>query len=175
MPIIRYDRTHVYQPPSALLDRFAVFSVTSRTGVHTSAGDIISHPRLASLPLSVLRLTEPNGPKTDPGATRQVITRSGVELWITPGPNTLCITVIEEPEFPGLLGSGAFGSCSGSLTQAEADGTGVGSSGNPGGPPELYEVVPIGKTITIRTRGGSRTTFYPPDGIYAGPNGPPRP
>lgn len=173
--IIRYDTHHHYNAPAALLADFAVFTITSRTGVRTASGDIISHPRLSSLPFTVLNLTEPNrGLRTDPEATRQVITRSGSEVWITPGPNTLCITVLDKPTRPGLPDSGGFEGCTANLAQAETDGAGIGSSARPGGVARLYKVVPFGKTITIRTRRGTRKTFYPPDGVYAGPNGPPQ-
>jgi hypothetical protein len=167
--IVRYDARHSHGAPPALLADFAVFAVTSRTGVRTAAGNIISHPRLSSVPLPILGLTEPDRTHHgfDPEEMRQVITRSGVEIWITPGRQGICLTVLEPPRVARGISSGSFGSCSANLAQAEAHGAGV-TSGNPCGVTKIYDVVPKSKTITIRTRRGTRNAIYPPDGVYVG-------
>ncbi len=167
--IVRYDAQHSDPAPPALLADFAVFAVTGRTGVRTAAGNIISHPRLSTVPLPILGLTEPDRPDHDfdPEEMRQVITRSGAEVWITPGLQGICLTVLEPPRVRGGVSSGSFGACSANLAQAEAHGAGV-SSGYPCGVTKIYDVVPKSATITIRTRRGTRQAIYPPDGVYVG-------
>jgi hypothetical protein len=169
--IVRYDARHSYRAAPALLADFAVFAVTSRTGVRTAAGNIISHPRLSSVPYPILEIATPNEPpQLDPEDMRQVTTRSGVEVWIIPGRRGLCLAALQQSRLPGLIGGGAGEDCSGTLARAESEGAGF-TSGRPGGVTEIYEVVPKGRTITIRTRRGTRKTIYPPDGVYVGQNG----
>ena len=137
----------------------------------------MSQPRLATVPYAILSFSTPNTSpgELDPEDMRHVTTRSGVQVWIIPGGRGMCLAIVRpQPREPyHLPGSGAAEVCSANLTQSESDGVGL-SSGEPGGVQTLYEIVPIGKTVTIRTRRGVRKTFYPPDGIYVGPNGRPR-
>jgi hypothetical protein len=165
----RYDAHHSYSAPPGLLDDFAVFAIASRTGVRTPGGNIISHPRLATLPLTILELTAPDRRlQLDPEDMRQVTTPSGVRVWITPGRHGICIDEVDPAPLPGRLSSGGGGSCSGTIAEAEAHGAGL-TSGRPGGVTMVYQVVPIAHpTITLRTRGGHRHTIRPPDGVYVG-------
>jgi hypothetical protein len=124
------------------------------------------------VPLPILGLASPDRLELDPLAMREVITPSGVRVWITPGRHGVCIGEVDRERFPGgpLSGlvSGGGGSCSSTLAQAEAHGAGL-TSGRPGAPTTLYQVVPIAHpTITIGSRGGHRRTIRPPDGVYVG-------
>ena len=165
----RYDARHSYRAPAALLADFAVFAFTSRTGARAPGGDLISHPRLATVPLIILRFATPDRRlQLDPEAMRQVTTPSGGRAWIIPGRHGVCIAEIDPSLIPGEPSGSGGASCSGTLAEAEAHGAGV-SSGRPGGPTMLYEVVPISHpTITLRTRGGHHRTIRPPDGVYVG-------
>lgn len=165
----RYDARHSYHAPPALLADFAVFAFTSRTGVRTAGGNIISHPPLARVPLTILELASPNRRlQLDPEDMRQVTTPSGVRVWIIPGRHGVCIGEVDRALVPGGLSSSGGGSCSGTIAAAETHGAGL-TSGRPGGPTMIYEVVPIAHpAITIRTRGGHRRTIRPPDGVYVG-------
>jgi len=165
----RYDARHSYHAPPALLADFAVFAFTSRTGMRTPGGNIISRPRLVTVPLTILKLASPDRRlQLDPEDIRQVTTPSGVRVWIIPGRHGVCIGEVDRALVPGGLSSGGGGSCSGTIAEAEAHGAGL-TSGRPGGPTMIYEVVPIAHpTITIRTRGGHRRTIRPPDGVYVG-------
>ena len=56
--IARQDERSSFRPPPGTLADFAVFGVTSRSGIRV--GDLtISHPRLSSVPLPILQLTRP--------------------------------------------------------------------------------------------------------------------
>lgn len=169
---LRQDARYAYRAAPALLADFAVFAVNSRSGVRTAAGNIISHPRLASLPLPILNITSPNQPpQLDPEDMRQVTTRSGARLWIIPGQRGLCVAELDPPRLPSGLSSGAGEGCSGTLAKAESHGAGL-SSGRPGGLTTTYQVLPKTiPTITIRTSRGTRKTIHPPDGVYVGQTG----
>jgi hypothetical protein len=168
--IIRQDARIRYRPASALLAAFAVFNVTSRTGV-TVAGLTISHPALSSLPLAILSITAHAGnprfdPELDPKDIRQATTRSGVSTWIIPGARSLCVAEVDKPRFPLFAGTGAGMGCSRDVASAVSDGSGV-SSGYPGGITWHYGVLPNTKpTLTIRTGPHSHKTIHPPDGVY---------
>lgn len=162
--IIRHDARIRYRPASALLAAFAVFNVTSRTGVKVG-GLTISHPALSSLPLPILSITAHVGnprfdPELDPKEIRQARTRSGVSAWIIPGAHSLCVAVVDKPRFP-LFVTGAGMACSPDVATAVAGGSGI-SSGE-----WHYGVLPNTKpTLTIRTGPHSHKVIYPPDGVY---------
>jgi hypothetical protein len=167
--IIRQDAHIRYRPARALLAAFAVFNVTSRTGVKV-AGLKISHPALSSLPLAILSITghadNPRfSPELDPKDIRQATTRSGVSVWIIPGARSLCAAEVDKPRF-SLLGRGAAMACSRDIASAVSDGSGI-SSGYPGGVTWHYGVLPNTKpTLTIRTGPHSHKTIHPSDGVY---------
>lgn len=163
---IRFDERHSYRAAPALLADFAVFDVTSRRGVKTAAGNIVSHPRLASLPYPILELLAPNEPpQLDLNQVRAVTTASGVRFWIVPGRRGMCIGSVLAPRFPNGLGSGAAAACTADLSLAESQG--VGFSAGDSGVHITCRVVPRTiPTITIRTRRGTRKTIAVPDGIY---------
>ena len=164
--IIRRDARIRYRPASALLAAFAVFSVTSRTGVNVG-GLTISHPALSSLPLAILSITgharNPRfDPELDPMDIRQATTRSGVSAWIIPGARSLCVAVVDTPRLPRLFaGTGAGMACSRDIAAAVSDGAGISGQG------WRYGVLPNTKpTLTIRTGPHSDKTIDPPDGVY---------
>lgn len=167
--IIRQDGRIHYRPASALLAAFAVFSVTSRTGVKVG-GLTISHPGLSALPLAILQITAHAGnprfsPELDPMEIRQATTRSGNSAWIIPGAHSLCVAEVDKPHFP-FLGTSAGMACSRDVASAVTDGAGL-SSGYPGGVTWHYGVLPNTKpTLTIRTGPHSHKTLRPPDGVY---------
>lgn len=167
--IIRQDARIRYRPASALLAAFAVFNVTSRTGVKV-AGLTISHPALSSLPLAILSITAHAGnPQFDPGLDpkdiRQATTRSGVSVWIVPGARGLCVAEVDKPRFPFFITAAGMG-CSRDVASAVSDGSGV-SSGYPRGVTWHYGVLPKTKpTLTIRTGPHSHKTIHPSDGVY---------
>jgi hypothetical protein len=173
--IIRYDRLHSYRAAPGLLADFAVFAITSRTGVRTPSGDIISHPPLSSVPYTILEgaATPDTPPQLDPEDMRQVTTRSGAQVWIIPGKRGICIATVERSHLPdGTLSGGASG-CNANLAEAESEGIGF-TSGHVGGVRTIiYRIVPKSiPSITIRTSSGTRKTIRLPDGIYVGPSGP---
>ncbi len=174
---IRNILQHPYHADPSLLAAFAVFDITSPTGVKTAAGDIISRPPLSSLPLAILQgyVPPPCGPRIEIPRTlcllhldftevRQVITPSGVRLYVIPGAQGLCVHTIASSPFPDRFGGG-FGGCDPDLADAEAHGTGFGGASL--GVTITGEIVP--KTIhriTIHTSRGTRTIPVP-DGVYA--------
>ncbi len=164
--IIRRDARIRYRPAGALLAAFAVFNVTSRTGVKVG-GLTISHPALSSLPLAILSITGHAGdprfdPELDPKDIRQATTRSGVSAWIIPGARSLCVAVVDKPRFPRpFAGTGAFMACSRDVASAVSDGAGTSGDG------WHYGVLPNTKpTLTIRTAQHGDKTLHPPDGVY---------
>ncbi len=167
---VRYDELHSYRPAPALLADFAVFAITSRTGVRTASGDIISHPRLSSLPYPALSVGAPDQPpQLDPEDMRQVITPSGAELWIIPGKRGICLAALEKSPLPNGYGGGAAEGCNAHLTSAESEGVGF-SAGSYGVATVTYQIVPKSiPTITIQTSRGVRKTIRVPDGVYVGP------
>jgi hypothetical protein len=169
--IIRQDARIRYRPAPALLAAFTVFNVTSRTGVKV-AGLTISHPRLSSLPLTILSITARAGapgrfaPELDPGDIRQATTRTGVSVWIIPGARGLCVAEVDQARFPFPGGSGAGMSCSQDVASAVASGSGL-SSGSPGRLTWHYGVLPNTQpTLTIRTGPHSHRTIHLSDGVY---------
>ena len=129
--IIRQDAHRSFRPSPAIIADFAVFNVTSRSGVRV--GDLtISHPKLSSVPLPILDLTAPRrrdplDPELDPEDMRQATTPSGVSAWIIPGRHGLCVAAVDQPQFPYRYGSGGGGECSASVAQAEIGGVGFSS------------------------------------------------
>jgi hypothetical protein len=166
----RYARYH-YRPPRALLAAFAVFSITSRTGVHMPGGLTISRPTLESLPYPIVNVADPNQPaQLDPYDIRQVTSASGLQMWVIPGARGLCVTALEHARFPSPLGleTGAGAGCAPSIAAAESDGSGF-SSGRPGGITTTYLVRPNSTpAITIRTGRRGRRTVRLPYGVYMG-------
>jgi hypothetical protein len=167
--LIRQDSQIRYRPPRTLLAAFAVFDVTSRTGVKVG-GLTISHPAPSSLPLAILSLTarvgHPGfGPELDPNDVRRATTRSGVSAWIIPGVHSLCVAEVDKPRFP-LYGTGAGMACSPDVASAVSGGAGL-TSGYPGGGTWHYGVLPRTKpTLTIRSGPHRHKTIHPPDGVY---------
>jgi hypothetical protein len=165
-PIIRRDARIRYRPSSALLAAFAVFNITSRTGVKVG-GLTISHPAASSLPLAILKITgharNPRfDPELDPKDIRQATTPSGVSAWIIPGARSLCVAEVDKPRFPRLFGgTGAAMGCSRDVASAVSEGSGVSSDG------WHYGVLPnTERTLTIRAGPHSHKTIHPPDGVY---------
>ena len=154
---IRYDLEHAHRADRSLLAAFAVFAVTSPTGVKTAAGNVISRPPISSLPLDIVQggewLHVPV--QLDPSQVREVITPSGVHLYVIPGRRGLC-----------LLSDGGGGSCD-LLPYVEAHGIfmTLGSSGVT----RSYRILPkTVRSITVHTRGGPSKVRVP-DGIYVSP------
>jgi hypothetical protein len=154
---IRSVSKQIYHADPSLLAAFAVFAITSPTGVKTAAGDIISHPPLSSLPLNVVQW--PSRPvrlfQLDFTQVREVITPSGVHLYVIPGSRGLCLST-------------AGGTGCGLLPRVETQG--ISLTGGSLGISRTYRLVP--KTIhsiTIRTSTG-RHTIPLPDGIYVSPS-----
>jgi hypothetical protein len=161
------ERQHVSAPPQ-LLAAFAVFSFKSPTGTRTPDGYVIAHPPLSKLPLNILTLGGPSA--EDLRQVRSVRAPSGLEMWVIPGSNGICVDSIDPPTI-GLDGQlrsrGSGGSCSANLQRAIADGAGEDADNQHGA--VQYSVVPrtvhtIKIQITIRT---SRT-IHPVDGVYIG-------
>jgi len=168
--IIRYDLAHEHHAPQALLARFAVFAITSQTGVRTASGNIILHPALASIPYPILQgAASPDLlPYPDPEEIREVITPSGARVFVIPGQRGLCLAHLDTSPLPDGLFSGTGSSCTATLAQAEAGGVAFGSS-HLGSPPTTYRIVPRSQpTITVRSRDGKQTAISVPDGIYVG-------
>jgi hypothetical protein len=168
--IIRQDARSSFRPSPAILADFAVFNVTSRSGVRI--GQLtISRPRLSSVPLPILSLTAPRrhaefDPGLDPEDMRQATTPSGVRAWIIPGRHGICVAAVDEPQFPNRYGGGGAAGCSVSVAQAESEGAGF-SSCCFSGYSWHYGVLPNSHpTLTIRTGPHTRKTIRPPDGVY---------
>jgi hypothetical protein len=164
--IIRQDARSSFRPSPAILADFAVFSITSRSGVRV--GNLtISHPRLASVPLPILDLTSPRQPsQLDPEDMRQATTRNGISVWIIPGRRGICAAAVDLPQFPLRYSSGAGMGCSGTLAFAESSGAGF-SSCCFSGYGWHYGVLPNAHpTLTIRTGRHTHKTIRPPDGVY---------
>jgi len=163
--ILRRDSRIRYRPAGALLAAFAVFNVTSRTGVKVG-GLTLSHPALSSLPLAILEITgharNPGfDPELDPKDIRQATTPSGVSAWIVPGARSLCVAIVDKRRSPLVSGTGAGMACSRNVVAAVAEGSGISSNG------WHYGVLPNTKpTLTIRTGPHSQKTIHPPDGVY---------
>jgi hypothetical protein len=173
---IRYDELHSPKPSAAALADFAVFAVTSRTGVRMANGDIVSHPTLAELPWAILvgGLADPQraGPARaianfgapDPLDIRQVITPSGARLYVIPTDSGLCLDSLEQSPLAEGLGSGGGGTC-GPLAQVASHGLGM-SSGS-FDTTTTYRIVPkTVHSIVVRGRNGVRRSVAVPDGIY---------
>jgi hypothetical protein len=168
---IRYDLQHAYHADPSLLAAFAVFAITSRTGIKTAAGDIISRPPLSSLPLDVLQGagSPDQPPQLDPTELRQVITPSGAHVYVIPGRRGLCLATVNSSPFPDGLLTGGSSSCAPTLASAESHG--VAFTSTVLGVTTTYEIVPKKiHRITIHTRHGTRTTIPLPDGIYVSPS-----
>jgi hypothetical protein len=164
---IRQYAHYSYRAPAALLASFAVFSITSRTPVHTASGVTISRPALSSLPFTVVNFADPGQPpRLDPSEIRQVTVPSGLTLWVIPGERGLCVAAISPPIVPGIGGGGGGEGCTSNLTRAEQSGSGF-SSGGAGRPQTNYEVLPKSRpTLRIRTGPHTFRTIRPPYGVY---------
>jgi hypothetical protein len=165
---IRQYAHYSYRAPASLLAAFAVFSITSRTPVHTASGVTISRPALSSLPFAVVNFADPRQPpRLDPGEIRQVTVPSGLTLWVIPGEQGLCVAAISPPLVPGTGGGGGEG-CTPDLTRAEQSGSGL-TSGGAGRPQTTYQVLPKSRpTLRIRTALHTFRTIRPPYGVYIG-------
>jgi hypothetical protein len=154
---IRSVSKQIYHADPSLLAAFSVFAITTPTGVKTGAGDIISHPTRSSLPLDVVQLS-PRAVRLfqlDFTQVREVITPSGVHLYIIPGRQGLCLST------EGGTGCGL-------LPQAETQG--ISLTGGSLGISRTYRLVPKTiNSITIRTSTG-RHAIPVPDGIYVSPS-----
>jgi hypothetical protein len=168
--LIRTVLEHPYDADPSLLTAFAVFAITSSTGVKTAAGDIISRPPLSAIPLDVLQgYARPDGKlqlQLDFNEVRQVITPSGVHMYVIPGTRGLCLVSGDSSSpFPdGILAGGGAGGCN---TLPDVESHGISFSSGSLGIARTYEIVP--KTIhsiMIRNIHGTRTTIPVPDGIY---------
>lgn len=169
---IRYDLQHSYHADPSLLAAYAVFAITSPTGVKTAAGDIISRPHLSSLPLAILQGEDRPEQlfQLDFTQLRQVITPSGKRVYLIPGRRGLCLSAgaNTSPFLDGILAGGGGSSCA---PLARADSQALRFISGYLGVDTMYEIVP--KTIhsiTIRTSSGLRTTIPLPDGIYVSPS-----
>ena len=172
--LIRTVREHPYHADPSLLAAFAVFAITSRAGVKTAAGDLISHPPLTALPLDILQSYSAmpgKGPQFDLDFTqvRKVITPSGASLYVIPGQRALCVATGDRSSpFPdAALSGGGGGSCN-LLPGVES--RGVSFTSGFLGIQRTFEIVPkTVHTITVRNSRGIRTTIPVPDGIYVSP------
>jgi hypothetical protein len=157
-----------YHVPRALLADFAVFSITSRTGVPVGGGLTISRPSLSSLPYAILSMAGRAPSQHDLRDVRQVTAASGRKMWVFPGGGGICLFVNNPLSPPGRDGSGAGGGCSGSVASAEEEG-GMGMSTGGVGPSVRYKVLPRSHpTLTIRTGSHATRTIRPPYGVYIG-------
>jgi hypothetical protein len=163
--IVREDTTRAAHASAAILTRFAVFGVTSRTGVPVGALRI-SRPRLSSVPLPILVMSRPSqAPDLDPRETRQATASWGARVWIVPGRHTLCVFTLE----PGASASGHGGAAAGCTTNLhETLARGVSASSCCfSGYSWDYGVVPSGHpTVTIHTSPRATRTVRTADGVY---------
>lgn len=165
---IREDRRHHYTAPPSLLARFSIFRVDSPTGVHVPGGLTLLHPSLSAVPTPVLA-SPVDQVQLDPFQMREVITSSGVRVFVIPGQRGMCVSYTVPSPLTGLF-EGGGANCSGSLAQAESEGLSLNAS-DPG-ICTSFGVVPDGKRA--RAPRSVRVT----DGIYAvvkpwGSSGPP--
>jgi hypothetical protein len=173
---IRYDEQHSPTPSAAVLADFAVFAVTSQTGVRMADGDIVSHPTLAELPWAILAggLADPQrgGParaianfgEPDPLDIRKVVTPSGAQLYVIPTDSGLCLDALHgSPLAEGAL-SGGGGTCA---PLARLGSQGLGFSSGSLGVSTTYRIVPkTTHSIVVRGPNGVRHRVAVPDGIY---------
>ena len=164
---------NTYHANPQVLGAFAVFDVKSATGVVLSDGVTVSKPPITSLPFAILNWLEPNDTVTepDPRAVRRITMPSGIQFYVIAGARGLCVAGVdrgdnptENPALKGLGGGGGEG-CSGNITNALKQGTGVTSSDAAGS--TTYTVRPAAHPYLTIGRGGTRHTFAPPDGVYA--------
>ena len=168
---IRYDLQHASQADPSLLGAFTVFDITSRAAVKTAAGDLISRPPLSSVPLDILHggLWHQSLFQLDPTQLREVITPSGVRLYVIPGGRALCLAAgsTQSPFPDGLLSGGGGGSCD---LLAEVKSRGIRFSGGSLGVTRTYEIVPKDNPQYHRPHQPGITTIPVPDGIYVSPS-----
>ncbi len=175
--VIQGDTLHSFVAAPALLTDFAVFAVHSSSGVTTSAGLTISHPRLSQVPLPILEIATPNQPAhLDPEQIRAVRTRSGARMWIIPGARGLCVATLKPSAMPlGSVGPSAAEGCTRDLASAESRGTAL-SSRSPGGVSVTSGVLPRNRpTVSVLVGRHTRRTIRPPDGVYVVARDPHRP
>jgi hypothetical protein len=166
--LIRYAARHAHRAAPALLNDFAIFAIHGRTGVSTSAGLTISHPRLSDVPLGILQIASPTQTAhLDLTQIRAIQSRSGSRFWVIPGARGLCLAVLGQSRLPiESFGPGSADDCSPNVASATLHGTGL-SSGNPGGITITWGVLPDAHpTTTIRTGPHTHRTIHPPDGVY---------
>jgi hypothetical protein len=165
-----------YHADPRLLSAFAVFSVTSRSGIRLTNGVTISDPPLTSLPTGILSSLAPNDRVTepDPHAVRQVTMPSGIRFWVIAGQRGFCVAEIDprganlgNPALAPLYGEGGSGeACAPNVADALAHGSGL-SSGDATGS-TVYMVRPKAHPfMTIQTGPHSHRTIAPPYGVYA--------
>jgi hypothetical protein len=171
-PVIRYLQHHP-QPTPPVTSDYAVFSITSATGVRTAEGEVISAPPVTNLPWDILASARHSGPfgggQPDYEDVRHVLTPSGGNVYVIPGPFGICLSSIERSPFPdGLFGGGGGGSCTENVTQAEN--RGVAFTSTSFGKSTTYRIVPKTiRSITVRGSNGARDTVPVPYGVYVSP------
>jgi hypothetical protein len=170
---LREVEHNTYHANPKLLGAFAVFGVTSPTGVVLSDGVRVSDPPIDSLPFTILNWLEPNDTVTepDPHAVRQITMPSGIQFYVIAGARGLCAGGVDHgddasgnPALAGLSGGGGEG-CSGNI--ADALKNGIGFTSSDAGGSTTYTVRPIGHPYVTIGRGVSRHTLAPADGVYA--------
>jgi hypothetical protein len=176
---IRDILQHPYRADRSLLAAFSVFDITSRAGVKTAAGNIISHPPLSSLPLDILQGAEASsaaaaahggGPmfQLDFSEVREVTTPTGERLYVIPGRQGMCLAAEGHSPFPDGLPAGGGGESCTPLAPVESQGVSV--TYGAFGVQRTYKIVPKSiHHISVRTSRGTRTTIPVPDGIYVSP------
>jgi hypothetical protein len=170
-PIIRYVQHHPQPIPAATAD-YTVFSVTSPTGVRTADGDVISAPPVTRLPWSILvsesHSHRPDG-QADLADVRHVLTPSGGNVYVIPGPFGICLSSVEPSPLPdGLFGGGGGGSCT--ENDAQAVSQGVAFTSTSFGKSTTYRIVPKSiRRIRVRGTDGTSRTVSVPYGVYVSP------
>jgi hypothetical protein len=159
------ERQHV-NAPARLLNAFAVFSFDSPAGTRTRDGYVITHPGLSQLPIDVL-----NGfgrYALDLRQARSVRAPSGLEMWVVPGQNGICVFQTDAPTklpYGLVVNRSGGGSCSGDLQLALASGAGV-DADNQHGAVE-YGIVPrTVHSVKIRVSRSMTRTIHPAEGVY---------
>ena len=151
--------------PTKLLDTFAVFSFDSPMGTRTSDGYLIARPSLSELPLDLL--SGFGRSPLDLRQARSVRAPSGLQMWVVPGPDGICVFEIDPPASRpyGRLGQSSGSSCSANLQAAIANGAGL-DADNQHGAIE-YGVVPrTHHNVKIRVSASTTRTIHPAAGVY---------
>jgi hypothetical protein len=154
--LVHRAETQPVQIIPQIADHFALFQNDQGGSFgHSQNRFQISHPTIASLPDGVLVTTGGPGNPNDARQARELVTQSGIRLWILAGTSVCTLT--------GLQGEG--GSCSGN---GRAHKTGqVITQPTPHGDPMLIGIVPnTNKTIEMRTSSGATRYVSVHDGVF---------